>query len=720
MGSTATASKSTGQLADLWKLLYPRSITVIGASDNPVKLSGRPVDYLQRFGFTGRVIPINTARPQVQGLPAYRSLDEVPGTIDLAMIMLPAEQVPTAVRACGKNGISAAIVGASGFGESGKRGAQLQLELEAAIAETGVRVLGPNCLGMIGVRDRAVPTFTSALDETIELRDGPVAFVSQSGAFGSFVFTEALHAGIGISHYVNTGNEVDLSVADVLDALLDAGETRVLLAYLEGVSDGRRLLEVARRAHRLDKPILAVKVGRSEAGARAAQSHTASLAGEDAVFEGAAHQFGIVRVDGMNALLDAAQLFATGRRAHGRSLTTLSLSGGAGVLMADAASAHGVEITAWDQAWQDRMAAVLPPYGSPSNPIDLTAALLADPDLLRCALDVALAHPDSHLVAVLLGNADKHAEQLVDVIGCAHRSTDRPFVVVWTGGSGDAQRLLRAQGIPCYNDPGRAAAALGALVDYSLRPAVPDPHRPSGVDPTAARAVLDAVRTAGQTQLDEYASTRLIAAYGIPSAGSRRAATPEAAVSALDELGGPVTVKLLSHHVGHKSDIGGVLLDLVDADQVREAARTLLTRASTAELADAELLVQRMVDGDLEVIVGTKHDIGFGPVVVVGFGGVLVEVLADSAAAVAPVDLDTARRMLLSLRGSRLFGPVRGRPACDLDAIADVVVRVSWLATDLAEEVAELDVNPLLVDRSGQALAAVDCLARLTDVPTTP
>ncbi|MEV0598410.1 acetate--CoA ligase family protein [Streptomyces sp. NPDC050315] len=722
--SELSSSKRNSKPADsgdaVQKLLYPRSIAILGASDNPAKLSGRPVEYLKRFGFAGRILPVNPTRETVQGLPARRGLDDIDGDIDLAMIMLSAERTADAVRACGRRGIPAAIVGASGFAELGGEGAALQRDLRAAIEESGVRVLGPNCLGMIGVRDRAMPTFTSALDEDVPLHEGPVAFLSQSGAFGGFVFNESQNLGIGISHYLNTGNEVDLSVAELLDGLVRTEQTQVVLAYLEGVTGGRRLLAAARQAHDRDKPIIAVKVGRSVAGARAAQSHTASLAGEDAVFDGAARQYGILRVDGPEEMLDAAQLFATGRRARGRRLTSLSVSGGAGALMADAAARHGLEVRAWDETWQRKMAAAIPAYGSPRNPVDLTGTLLAEPQILRRALRVAVEHPDTDLIAVLLGCADSCATELIDAVAEANRSTDRPVVVVWTGGSGRPRQRLRDLGIPCYTGPGSAAAALGLLADFSLRPALPRPRRPDGIDDAAARSLLTAARAAGRTQLDEDESTRLIAAYGIPCAASRPVESADAAVTAAAELGGPVAVKLLSDRIGHKSDIGGVRLGLADTDTdtdtnaVREAADDLFRIAREAGIDDARLLVQRMAEAGTELIVGTKNDPVFGPVVVVGLGGVLVEALADSRVAVAPLDTDTARRLLLSLRGSRLLGAVRGKPPRDIDAAAEAIARLSWLAADLSEDLAELDVNPLLLGPEGHGAVAVDALAVLT------
>ncbi|MCL2583231.1 MAG: acetate--CoA ligase family protein [Streptosporangiales bacterium] len=697
----------------LGKLLYPRSIVILGASDNPAKLGGRPVDYLKRFDFPGRILPVNPGREYVQGLPAFREVEEIPGEIDLAFIMLPAGQAADAVRVCGRRGIRAAIVGASGFAETGPEGAALQEELRVAAAEAGVRILGPNCLGMISLASRAVPTFSSALDEDIELTEGPVAFVSQSGAYGSFVFSEAQHLGIGVSYYLNTGNEADLSAAEMLQALAEDPGVGVLLAYVEGVSDGRRLLETARRARELDKPLILVKAGRSAAGARAAASHTAALATDDAVFDGVARQHGIIRVDGAEAMLDAAQMFATGRRARGRRLTTLSVSGGAGALMADAASASGLEVTAWDKTWQEKMAAAIPRYGSPRNPVDLTGSLISDPGILRRALEVATGHPDTDMIAVMLGTADSCADDLIDAIAAASERSDRPVVVTWTGGSGRPRKRLAELGIPCYPDLGRAAAVLGALASFSLRPAASEPARPAGV-PGPGRVPL-AASAGGRRQLDEYQSTRLIAAYGIPCAESRTAATVAGAAAAFGDLGGgPVAVKILSDQVGHKSDIGGVRLSLRTPGEVEEAAADLLETggAGLLETGGAGLLVQAMARGDVELIAGIKRDDSFGPVVVAGLGGVFAEVLGDSQAAAAPVDHGTARRMLTSLRGAGIFSAARGKPAVDLDAAADVIVRLSWLAAD-RPDIAELDVNPLLLDRETGTVTAADCLAVL-------
>lgn len=715
MRATGSAQDAGAGRAVFDGLLSPQSIAIIGASNTPTKLSGRPIDFLKRFGYQGRILPVNASRPQVQGVRAYADLDEIDGDIDLALLVVSADQVADSLRACARRGISVAIVCASGFAEQGDDGRLRQRELDEIVAETGIRVLGPNCMGMVNLRDRAVPTFTTALDEDIELREGPVAIVSQSGAFGSFIFSEAQHTRIGLSHYFSTGNESDVTAVELLGELVESDEVEVLLAYLEGVEDGHGLLEVARRANWLDKPIVVTKVGSSDAGARAARSHTGSLAGEDAVFDGAAKQHGMIRVDGMEPLLDAAQLLATGRRAQGRRLTTLSVSGGAGVLMADAAERHDIEMLPWDEAWQRKLAPVIPSYGSAGNPVDLTGTLQSDPGILSRALEIVIEHPDTHMIAVLLGAGERFSDALIESIRTAYDATDIPFVVVWTGGSGRPRRTLRDLGIPCYTDIGRAAAALGILADFSLRHTPAEPVRPKGTDRGTAAEVIAAARAAGRTQLDEAESTRIVEAYGVACAASQAANSPEDAVIAAAGLGGPVALKLLSTEIGHKSDVGGVRLGLTNPAEVRAAATDLLSLAGDLGVHTPRVLVQAMAQGETELILGIKHDPSFGPVVVVGLGGVLVDVLADSQVAVAPFGADTARRMLLALRGRRIFDELRGRPELDIAAVAEAISRLSWLAADFDADISELDVNPYLLGSTGKGGLAVDSLVMLND-----
>ncbi len=704
----------------LQHLLHPRSIAIIGASDDPVKISGRPLAALLRSGYTGRVLPVNPNRSTVQGVACYPDLDAVDGDIDidLAIVAVNAAATPAALRGCAARGVAVAVCFASGFAEGGPDGEALQAEVTEICRQTGLRVLGPNCLGAIGIRDGVAATFSTIFDEGGALRPGRLALVSQSGAFGTFIISAAQSEGLGLHYFVNTGNEVDLSVADLLAAIAESPDVDVLLAYFEGVSDGPALVAAARRAAQLGKPIVAVKTGRSAAGARAVSSHTASMAGEDAVFDAVARQLGIIRVPGMEPLIDVARLLDAGRRAGGRRLAILTMSGGAGALASDLAADAGLRVDGWDPDWQHRTGAAIPPHGSPRNPIDLTGTLISDPAILERALDVTLDHPATDLVLVLLGNVDRGADRLVDALADAHHRSTVPCVVVWTGGSGRARQRLTELGIPCYTDPGRAVTALGALADHCLRPesgeASHDPHSQGRRD--TARAVLDRAREQRRDRLDESESAAVLRAYGIDCAASVAVADPGEAAAAAD-LAGPVAVKALSPALAHKSDLGAVRLGVTGPDAVRDAAAEVLDAARRAGAADARVLVARMVDPGLELVLGIKYDATFGPVVIAGLGGVLVEVLSDVAIALPPLDTDAAQRLLRGLRGAALLDGVRGEAPRDVAAAAEALARLSLLAAELGDEIAELDVNPLILGPQGAGAVAADALVVLRDPP---
>ncbi|OLT23135.1 hypothetical protein BJF78_07145 [Pseudonocardia sp. CNS-139] len=551
------------------------------------------------------------------------------------MIGVAADRTPDALRACAAKGVPVAIAYASGFAEIGPQGAALQTELAEICRETGIRLLGPNCLGLIAARDAVTVTFSSSLDEGDSLASGPVGFVSQSGAFGTSIMSRLRDAGIGVSAYVNTGNEADLDAAEILTALTLDDDVSVLLAYLEGVRDGDRFVRMARRAAEVGKPLVVVKVGRSAAGARAVSSHTGSLAGEDAVFDSVAGQFGVLRVDGVEPMLDLAQLLATGRRMRGPNLAVLSISGGAGVLTTDAAEANGLVVAPWDETWQARMADVIPPFGSPVNPIDVTASLISEPDLLGRALDLALEHPGTDAIVVVLTNVERGSNAVVEALREAADRTAKPLVVVWIGGSGRPAQTLTAAGVPTYRDPQRAVAALAALSGYHDRPPLPATPEFDDIDPAAARAVIDKAHAAGRVQLDELESAQVLAAYGIPMAAALPADTPAGAAEAAARLGFPVAVKILSAAVGHKSELGGVRLSLTDAPAVENATREVLEAAADAGVDDARVLVQRMAAAGREMALGAKNDPTFGPVVLAGSGGVLIELIEDRSLALA-------------------------------------------------------------------------------------
>lgn len=452
----------TRALADL--LFDPRSIVVYGASSDPQKLSGRPLDYLKRFGYAGRLYAVNPRRDVVQGVPAYASIAEIPGPVDLAVIVVPVDKVPEAIDACADAGVGVAIVFASGFSEApGGVGVPAQQRLADAVERSGMRILGPNGLGSFSLRQKAFATFSTAFDLPGELPDSPIALVSQSGAVGTFTYSTMTATGVGVRYFANTGNQVDLSAVEVLDTLVEREDVDVLLGHLEGFDDPDALDRLAARAAERGKPLVLLKAGRTPVGDRAIGAHTASRGGDDALFDEIVRRRGAIRAASMEEVADLALAFASGRRAGGTRTTIITQSGGAGALASDAAVDLGLVIEPWDDATRDRIGALLPFFASTANPVDLTGALINDVSILDKTLEEARTSEETDVILVVLGNSDTAGPQLVDTCVRHHAATDKPFFVVWTGGSGQPRRDLLAAGVPTYTDPLRAVRAIGHL-----------------------------------------------------------------------------------------------------------------------------------------------------------------------------------------------------------------------------------------------------------------
>ncbi|MDF3310768.1 CoA-binding protein [Rhodococcus sp. T2V] len=457
----------TAAVADL--LFRPRNVVVYGASSDPAKLSGRPLAYLTKFGYAGGIYAINPHRTQVQGVPAYADLSQIDAPVDLAIIVVPAAAVVEAVERCANAGVGAAIIFASGFAEIGDPGTAIQDRITAIARRTGMRVVGPNCLGSFSAADRAFATFSTAFDDEGERPDSPIALVSQSGAVGTFTYSTMNSLGLGVRYFANTGNEADVTVVELLAGLVDAPDVSVLLGHIEGVQDFTALEELMHSAADRGKPLVLLKAGRTPAGSRAVAAHTASVAGDDDAFERAAATYGAVRVHSMEAMADAALAFVAGRPAAGRRLTVVTQSGGAGALAADTAVELGLVVEPWQSEDRELLASHLPYFASTANPIDATGSLINDVGILTRTLQVACDNDDTDAVLVVLGNSDAGADAMVDALRRAYAETSKPFFVAWTGGSGRPRRQLLESGIPTYSEPGRAVRVLSYLVEHSLR-----------------------------------------------------------------------------------------------------------------------------------------------------------------------------------------------------------------------------------------------------------
>lgn len=681
-------------------LLAARSVAVIGASSREFSAAGRTLRYLKMYGYAGEIYPVNPDRDEVQGLLCYPSLESLPAVPELAVIVRPAPAVPEAVEECGRAGIPSAIVFASGFAEIGRDGARLQQRVADMARRTGIRVLGPNCNGVIGVPAKLTATFMSGIDEDgLTLRDDGVAFVTQSGAMGAFILYQAQAAGLGVGRFVSTGNEMDVTFGEIVAGLVQDPTVRVVLGYVEGVRDPEKLREALARAAERGVPVCLMKVGRGSVGAAAAASHTGALAGEDVVFDGLLTQYGVTRARDIDHLLDLGRAFAFTPRPRGRRISIVTLSGGAAVLMADAAEDYGLDVPRWEDEWAERLRLALPPFAAVRNPIDLTGALVTDTSLLRSALAVACEHPGTDIVMVLLGNMQKQERAACDIIAEAAAGTDKPIVTVWVGGTGEAVARLAARGLPAFTEPVRAVRAVAALVEH----ACPAPPRSRS---TVRKGEASGARTG--RLLDEVAAKELLRRYRVPTVAERAVTTAQEAAEAARAIGFPVVVKILSTQVAHKSDHGLVAVGLADEQAVLRAAAQILEQALGID--DRRLVVQRMVPSETELILGMRRDPTFGPVIALGIGGVLTEVAADVQVRLPPLRPADVHSMLDRLRYAALLSGVRGRVPADRDAVCAAVLGFSEFIMAEGDRFESVEVNPLLIDQNGLPIA-VDALA---------
>ncbi len=686
-------------------LFRPAAVAILGASDNPDRISGRPLRYLREGGFAGAIYPVNPNRSMVQGLPSYPSVAALPTAPDVALLAVPAEATEQAVRDCVARGVKAAVIFSAGYAESDAGGTALQDRIAAIAAAGGMRLLGPNCLGACNARIGFFATFTQSFDRGVP-GPGPVAIVSQSGAYGSHLAYLVRQRGLGASYWITTGNEADIDVPEALEWMVRQDEVGVILAYVEGVRDGARLVAALRAARAARKPVVMMKVGRSAVGALAAQSHTASLAGADEVYDAVFRQFGVHRATTTEEQVDIAYACARGLYPRSPRLALVTLSGGVGVQMSDAADRHGLEVTAMPAASQAELKALLP-YAAVGNPVDTTAQALNDMGLMARNLEVIL---EAGIYDALIGffstvpATRTLSGPLRDAITQATARFPDRLMVLSMAADREVVRSYEERGFLVFEDVDRAVAAVAALHRFAVA---------FERDAPAAGAAAASLPL-GAAALSEYAAKRLLAAAGVSVPVETLAHSAAEAVAAAAAIDGPVAMKLVSAAIAHKTEIGGVILGVVGADAVRAAYATLLARAAQHR-PDAALdgvLVTPMADKGVEVIVGVTRDPVFGPVLMFGLGGIFVEVFKDVTFRLAPVDLAEAQRMIGEVRGRAMLAGARGAPPADVDALAAALVRISQIAHRHRDHLESLEINPLLVLPQGRGVLVLDALVQ--------
>ncbi|WP_342374593.1 bifunctional acetate--CoA ligase family protein/GNAT family N-acetyltransferase [Myxococcus stipitatus] len=697
-------------------IFKPRSVAVVGASERPGSVGRTVLWNLISNPFGGTVYPINPKRPNVLGIRAWPSLRSLPEPVDLAVVVTPAPVVPEVIRECAELGVQGAIIISAGFKETGEAGARLEREILQIAQAARMRIIGPNCLGVMRPPTGFNATFAGAM-----ARPGNVAFISQSGALLTAILDWSLREAVGFSAFVSVGSMLDVGWGDLIDYLADDPMTRSILLYMESIGDARAFLSAAREVA-LTKPIIVIKAGRTAQAAQAAASHTGTLTGSDEVLTAAFRRTGVLRVESISDLFYMAETLARQPRPAGRRLTVLTNAGGPGVLATDALVSGGGELAVLGDETRRALDTFLPPQWSHGNPVDVLGD--ADPDRYAKALEVAGRDPGSDGLLVILTPQDMtEPTQTADRLKPYAKLPGKPVLASWMGGSEVAagERILNDAGIPTFGYPDTAARIFNYMWRYSYNLAGLYETPTLTEEPTggrdAARRLVDAARARGRTLLTEYESKQLLSAYGIPTVETKLATSEDAAVSEANALGYPVVLKLHSFTVTHKTDVGGVRLNLQDADAVRHAFRGI--RERLVELGQPEafqgVTVQPMVRlSGLELIVGSSLDPQFGPVLLFGAGGTLVEVFKDRALGLPPLNTTLARRMMEQTRIFQALRGVRGAKPVDLPELERLLVRFSQMVVEQCW-VKEVDINPLLA--SSERLLALD--ARVVLHPST-
>ncbi|MBN8968351.1 MAG: acetate--CoA ligase family protein [Rhizobiales bacterium] len=690
-------------------LFQPRGIAVIGASADLTRIGGQPIKALLAAGYAGRLYPVNPKYEAIAGIPCVADIANIDGPCDLAIVAVRADMAADAILKCGDKGIKFAIVLSGGFRESGDNGKALEDALVAAGRKAGVRIIGPNCQGMLAVHDRVFAVFGSIAGET-GLRAGNVSLCFQSGGVGFAIATLCDSLGIGIRHCVSTGNEADVKAPELIEALLEDPKTLMVGTYIEGVADGRALMAAGDKAMRLGKPLLLWKGGKSETGARAAASHTAQLTGSYDIFQSACRQAGIIEVEDSEEMADLLRAFSAERLPDGRGVGVIGISGGMGIVFADAAIAHGLELPAFSAATVETLTRVIPSFGSSANPADVTASVFNDTAILTETIQAILDDSGIHQLCLLLASVpDPIATQIAEVVIAAATRSPKPILIGWSLKHQRAEKayaLFEAAGIPIFHTPGRTARAAAGLARYAGMKAS---YRPS---PMAIQSRPPVQQLKAGTALDENAGKRLLASYGVHAPREVLVQSDQDLANHIAGLDYPMVVKIVSEDIPHKTEAGGVILNLPDLAAVeRAAARVVANARNYKPLAKIEgVLVSEMIGDATEMIVGAVNDQAFGPVIVVGFGGIFAEILKDAAYRVAPCDAATARQMLEELQGYPVLNGARGRPKADVDALVSAIVAASNLVWDLRDQIKEMDINPLLVRPKGKGVLAADAL----------
>jgi acetyltransferase len=701
-------------------VFHPESIAIIGASDDVSKPSGQPMKYILDSGWKGKVYPVNPTKETILDHKAYPNITEIPDPVDAAVIVIAAKAVPGVMQQCADKGVKAVMIGVSGFAELNENGKVLQAEIEAIANKNDIRIVGPNTNGYMNVLDRVTLGYSYAQEV---VKPGRVAYISGSGALISATVPRFAKRNVGLRAYVGAGNQANVELCDFAAYFLDDPEVDVIAMYVEGFKTPAKFLDIADRALAKGKPITILKVGRSELSAHASKGHTGALVGSDAVFDAICRQYGIARVDDFDELIAMTSVLARYRQAPGNRIGVISSSGGAISIIADHCEPYGMVFPDLTPQTKEEAIKVLPAYGEFANPFDIAAAGATaprDPELSKAAVQFVLNDENIDILVTTIHPMDPRGTlNYLQAIVQAAQDSPKPIIMFCPMGGlrPDEEKVLQQAGTPVVHDGAELAVVLDGLLRYSqayrnynaTKQAAPSPA--PAVDVETVKASL----TTGQKSLTEHEGKELLASYGIPVTREELATSAEQAAAVAGQLGYPVVLKVDSPDILHKTEASAIKLNLRDAEEVKASFNEIMSNsrkfAPNAEIKG--VLVQEMAASGREVILGVSVDPDFGPTIIFGLGGIMVEVLRDVAMRVVPVSRFDAEAMIKEIKGNRLLQPFRGMGEADTEAIVDAIMKLSRLAEDLGDTISEVDINPLVVFEKGRGAKAVDALVTL-------
>ncbi|MEA1852300.1 acetate--CoA ligase family protein [Cytobacillus sp. OWB-43] len=703
---------------ELKSLFEPESIAIIGCSPDKKKIGGRPLDYLLKYGFLGSIFPVNPNYEMIEDMQCYETIMHVPSEIDLAIIALPQKLVLHTFLACIKKNVKSVVIFSAGFSELGEDGKKDQDQITALAKKHHIRVLGPNCLGLFNSSKRMYATFSTILENEEPLPEGKIGFVSQSGAFGSHVFTLARQHHIGFSHFVATGNESDIDVADCIDYLVHDDKTSVIACYLEGTKDGKKLINMFKLAAQKKKPIVLLKVGKSDVGMQAAMSHTGSMVGSDSVYDTIFKQYGVYRAETIDEFIDVANAFAQLPRMKGHRVAIFTVSGGVGIMLSDQVIENGLTLPETPKEVQRHLKSIIPIAGV-KNPLDTTAQVSYMPTLLEDFMKAVLESGQYDAAIVFLGfsglKPDSLATKLTSLMHMKQQFPDIPCVMV-TLCNPEAKKLIHESGMVLNEDPTRAVKILSAMNE--LRKSKNHLEEMSADE--GVRVPLDRINQfisySSKKALTEFQSKQIVSHYKIPITVEQLALSPTEAVESANSIGYPVVLKGMSPQILHKTEKGLVQLNINSDQEVKEVFNQLKTIIQNEEEAAFDgVLIQEMInDHSIEMYVGAKKDPIFGQMILVGLGGIFIEVFKDVSMRKAPVSPKIAKEMVEELKASQILKGFRGKTQYDVDSLCNLISQFSFVISMQEGVLEEVDLNPIMVFEGRKGVKVADALMKLS------